>query len=317
VHETIEALSAYVDGEVSPPERARIEAHLAACVDCASRRTLLERASSSVRTLPVPEPTTDEARRIREGIKEDVGNGVLAQTRRPRRVRRGLSRGLRPVWAGAGAFLLVIVAVIAGSLPFRGNGGNGSDRRSETTTAAPGSSGAGMGAIAFDSPGEVRSFVSQDAEVKRALDAAESLGPADAAAPPAVPAQGGIGTAPAAPQAPAPAPQRFGAKAPAQSAPDAASAPVPNTLQTPADPGRNELRAAGPERSIAECLAERQEGTPAVRLATTRPATYAGTPAWLLVYAVPAPARGGPEQVAVDVVARADCALLTHLVFVP
>lgn len=298
MHETIEALSAYVDDEVSAAERARIEAHLAACVDCASRKTLLERASASVRALPVPEPTIDEARRIREG--------VLAQTRSRYRVQRGLRSGLRPLWAGAGALALVIVAVIAGSALFRGG------RNPAGTTAGSKSSEAGASALAFDNAHEVRSFVAGDADVKQALDAAEAL---DAAGAGGAPGQSRGETATSAPQAPAPAKQRFGAKAPAEEAPDAASAPEPpTTLQAPPDSGRNELRAAAPERSFAECLAERQEGRTDIRLAATRAATYAGEPAWLLVYAVPSPAPGGAEQVAFYVVARADCEVLTHQV---
>ena len=37
---TIDALSAYLEGELSPPERARVEGHLARCIEC---RVSLER----------------------------------------------------------------------------------------------------------------------------------------------------------------------------------------------------------------------------------------------------------------------------------
>jgi hypothetical protein len=300
VHETIEALSAYVDDEVSPAERSRIEAHLAACVDCTSRKTLLERASASLRTLPAPEPTMDEARRIREG--------VLRQTRRRPSARTRLWGGLRPVWAGAGALALVVVAVVVGSVLLRGQ-----PRHSDTTAAKAGSPGAGAGTLAFANPRDVRSFVSADASVKHALDTVEARGPAEAGE---APAQGLTAPAAPMPQGPAvPGALRYGAKAPAL--PDAASASPapPTTMQAPADSSRNELRAAAPERSSGDCLAERQEGRTDIRPAVARAATYAGKPAWLLVYAMPAPAPGGPEQVAVYLVGRADCGVLTYQVF--
>ncbi|MGH2690340.1 MAG: anti-sigma factor family protein, partial [Actinomycetota bacterium] len=68
MHETIETLSAYVDGEVSPAERSRIQGHLASCTDCAARKRLLEGAAATLRDLPPISPTADESRAIRQGV---------------------------------------------------------------------------------------------------------------------------------------------------------------------------------------------------------------------------------------------------------
>jgi hypothetical protein len=122
------------------------------------------------------------------------------------------------------------------------------------------------------------------------------------------------GAMPQAPPAPA---LGYGPKALPSGIPDATSHSVtpPSTLQAPVDSGRNDLRAAAPERSASDCLAERQKDRPDLRPAVARPATYSGKPAWLLVYAVPPPSPGGPEQVAVYLVGRADCNVLTYQVF--
>src|SRR5207249_4209959 len=179
MHETIEALNAYVDNEVSAAERARIDAHLAACVDCASRKALLEQASASVGALPAPTLTAEESRRIRQGV---LGRTRRRSARHPR---------LRPAWAGA------LALVVAG------------------------------------------------------------------------PGAGSQGAAPTAPKVMA----------------DAGRTEVP-----PAAP-----EGSGPERSATDCLAERQHDQADIRPVLSRPATYTGRAAWLLVYVAPAPSPSEPE----------------------
>ena len=49
-------LSAYLDGELAPAERARVAAHLAACEQCSARASELRSAASLVHALPVLRP---------------------------------------------------------------------------------------------------------------------------------------------------------------------------------------------------------------------------------------------------------------------
>lgn len=276
MHETIEALSAYVDNEVSAGERARIEAHLASCTDCTSRKALLEGASASLRTLPPVSPTAAESRRIRQG--------VLGRTRR-----RSLFPGrLRPVWAGAGAgaLALVVAGVVAGAGMLR-------NQPSHDNTTAGRSSSAPQAAPVFESPEDVRSFVSSDSGVKRALGA---ISPSAAS--------GSKGA-----EAP------LGATVPgaAQDRTRSLKGAPPAPPKTTAGPGRRELAEPAPERSAGDCQAEVQHDQASdLRPLLTRAATYRGTPAWLLVYAAPAPSPGGAERLVVYLVGRADCGLLTY-----
>ena len=294
MHETIEALSAYVDNELSAGERARIEAHLASCTDCASRKVLLERASASVRTLPPIAPTAAESRRIRQG--------VLGRTRR-----RPLVPGrLRPAWAGAGALALVVAGVVAGGSMLR------HQARQDNTTAGAGSS-ALQAAPVFDSPAEVLSFVSTDAGVKRAYESVSSSpggGAGEAGAPkglavPSVPdgAQPGTDSAKEGALAPPAATAGSGPREPARAA-------SPRSAE---GAGSNAPAPAAAERSAGDCQAERQrDQVSGVRPVLTRAATYTGKPAWLLVYAAPPSSPGAKERLVVYLVGRADCGLLTY-----
>ncbi|HEY8201611.1 MAG TPA: zf-HC2 domain-containing protein [Actinomycetota bacterium] len=292
MHETIEALNAYVDDEVSAAERARIDAHLATCVDCASRKALLEQASASVGALPTPSLTAEESRRIREGVLGRTGG------RSPLRGR------LRPAWAGALA--LVVAGVVAGSGLLRNH------TRPATTAAGAGSAASQANAPVFGNPGDVRAFVSTDTGVKRALETLK----AQEALP--APAAGGGETAKANQQAPDAL--RYGANsAPAPPGAGSLGAGSPTMPKTMADANRTELPAGAPERSAPErsamdCLAERRRDQADIRPVLSRPATYTGRAAWLLVYAAPAPSSGEPQKLAVYVVGRANCEVLTYQV---
>ena len=282
MHETIEALSAFVDGEVSPAERSRIQGHLASCSDCAARRRLLEGASVSLRNLPSVTPTTDESRRIRQG--------VLGRARR-----RPVPR-LRPRWvgAGAGALALVVAGIYAGSGLFGGDDDGDvtaarETRRSINSDAGP--------APVFGSPDELRAYITNDPVVRESLRTSLA-GPAPKAAPAAPP--------PAADQA-TPfdgsdasklrAGPTTSAEAPAAAAPDAEGAPQ--------------------ERLAQDCLEDLLRGQgPDVRSVLARPATWEGKPAWLLVLAQPSPNAGEKERLLVYLLGRGDCSLLTYQ-FIP
>jgi anti-sigma factor RsiW len=62
-----EELSAFLDDELSPEERARVTAHLEACGECKTLLQRLERTSAFVRDLPIPKAppgVTDAAMRL-------------------------------------------------------------------------------------------------------------------------------------------------------------------------------------------------------------------------------------------------------------
>lgn len=67
-HEPTEVLSAYLDGEVTGSERARIESHLRTCEECSSRKEALQGVMNAVASLPEIIPTPDEARTIRLAV---------------------------------------------------------------------------------------------------------------------------------------------------------------------------------------------------------------------------------------------------------
>lgn len=59
-----EELSALLDGELAPADRARVEEHLAACAECAAVRAELSRALGSLRTVEPIEPSAGLRRRV-------------------------------------------------------------------------------------------------------------------------------------------------------------------------------------------------------------------------------------------------------------
>ncbi len=88
-------VSAYCDGEVTPEERVQVEAHLAACAECAQALEAYRRLGRAVRALPRGAPSRTLWFRVQEG----------------------LARPARPLWwrllpvASAAAVLLVAVVI--------------------------------------------------------------------------------------------------------------------------------------------------------------------------------------------------------------
>jgi hypothetical protein len=91
-------VSAYCDGEVTPEERARVEAHLAECAECAEALAAYRRLGQAIRALPQGTPSRTLWFRIQEG----------------------LARPARPLWwrllPVASAAVVLLVAVVAGFL---------------------------------------------------------------------------------------------------------------------------------------------------------------------------------------------------------
>ncbi len=95
----LDRLSAFLDGELPPDERASVAAHLAACPGCTARLAELVAVDALAREVPVEAPP---------GYFEVLPGRVRA------RVRPGRRRALPPVWtwaAAAGVLLAVLVPV--------------------------------------------------------------------------------------------------------------------------------------------------------------------------------------------------------------
>ncbi len=59
-----EELTAYIDGELPPPRRAEVEAHLGTCADCRSTEALLRRTLAQLEALPEFKPSPDTRRAV-------------------------------------------------------------------------------------------------------------------------------------------------------------------------------------------------------------------------------------------------------------
>ncbi|CAA9384819.1 MAG: hypothetical protein AVDCRST_MAG64-870 [uncultured Phycisphaerae bacterium] len=72
---------AYHDGELPPPERAEVEAHLAGCDPCSSLLNDLRQVSLRVRSAPLPEVATVPFERLYDTWHVARQQGVLRITR--------------------------------------------------------------------------------------------------------------------------------------------------------------------------------------------------------------------------------------------
>ena len=287
-HLELESLSAYLDGELEEHERSAVEEHLRACAECSATHSRLTTAAGSVSTLPRIEMSTDEHRELRQTIL---------------RARRTRSAGwsssfLR--WAAAGS--LVVVAVAAAGLTFLRDGGRDRAGSGAVTEAA-----APPAPLDFDfrSGREVEETVTSLPEV--AASGSHPFRPEDA--------QSAQRSSRAMART---APESEALKAPSQGSAPASAAPEPEAA---ADSYAGTASGGAPAASTPDPAVFREEsaklcremvaGTqpyPMVSL-VTRPATYQGTPAWLLVFAwSPEPVVGQPlERLQTWLVRPQDC----------
>jgi anti-sigma factor RsiW len=101
-----EELTAYVDGELSAVEAARVRTHLTSCGDCRATEALLRRTLTELAALPAFEPSSGLRRRVMAQVE------LL-----PRPWTERFRHWLRPsVLAPAGVALAtaVVVAVVVG-----------------------------------------------------------------------------------------------------------------------------------------------------------------------------------------------------------
>ena len=98
-HEEWQVLvSAYCDGEISPEERALVEAHLAECSECAATLAAYRRLGNTIGRLPRGAPSRELWLRVQEGM--------------PARAGRPLWRRLIPALSAAAAVAVVVMLVI-------------------------------------------------------------------------------------------------------------------------------------------------------------------------------------------------------------
>ena len=99
-------LTAYLDGELSTVEAARVRTHLASCAECRATETLLRRTVTELAALPAFEPSVGLRRR------------VLAEVEAlPRPWPERLRTWLRPALLAPGGVAVataLVVAVVAG-----------------------------------------------------------------------------------------------------------------------------------------------------------------------------------------------------------
>lgn len=100
-----EELTALIDGELSPEERARVEAHLSECPACEAERGLLRGALASVAALAPVEPSAQ--------LRRNVLNAIDEEPQGARGWLRSLlsARFLVPAVAASGAALALALAV--------------------------------------------------------------------------------------------------------------------------------------------------------------------------------------------------------------
>ncbi|GAC1368986.1 MAG: hypothetical protein NVSMB32_13960 [Actinomycetota bacterium] len=293
-HPDLELLSAYLDGEVAAPERARLEAHLGSCAACASARLALAGAIRSVATLPGVVPTPEETRAIRQAVLNRAKGSV------PVPLAAGWRRRLSwQLYAAAGA-AAVLVAGLVGYAALRAP-----NHTAASSAAAPGLA-ALPAPLALSSGAAAQAFAAAQPAVEQGL---RTLTPAAAPAatsrffaelaggplPGAVPGAAAPLTGLAAPALPAPSPSSQ------EQLRDSGLAP-------PFSPG-----------SLAACVQAVLGGLPAPAAPLqASEATYQGTPAWLVVFATAPPGSGGAtplSQGQVFVQSRPGCTTLDHSSF--
>lgn len=74
--ELVELVTDYLEGALSPPERARFEAHLAICEDCVTYVEQIRRAVEAAATLPPEGPPPPVRHALLAAFRELRGPGA-------------------------------------------------------------------------------------------------------------------------------------------------------------------------------------------------------------------------------------------------
>ncbi|MGH7563861.1 MAG: anti-sigma factor family protein [Gemmatimonadota bacterium] len=107
----IERLSAWIDGDLDPAERERVERHLAGCAECAGVLAGLQRVVASARALEDREPAEDLWPGIAERLAARTRAVIPIDLARPRG-RRSFSFTVPQLVAAAIALIVVSAGVV-------------------------------------------------------------------------------------------------------------------------------------------------------------------------------------------------------------
>ncbi len=107
-HPWTDKLSEYLDGELTPSERAALERHLAACPACSGTLAELSRVVMRAGALPVPQPDRDLWDQIAERLAAD--RGAMPVPGRTRRAPRPEPRRWVFSWPQLAAAAIAIAA---------------------------------------------------------------------------------------------------------------------------------------------------------------------------------------------------------------
>jgi hypothetical protein len=244
-----ERLSAYLDDELPPAERAAVELHLAACAECRGRLSELAAVDEAAAGLPADAPDgyfDGFARRVRERLEQRPA----AHTKPAAGVRVG-RRLPSWTWAVAAALLLAVVT----PLTWRERN---AERRTERTNT-PGAAGAPTPARELAANTALEAAPASSLETR--LDAREGRAAAPAAVPtPRIQAAArsdaprrqaeNVSPGVAAPAAPVPAPVPV-------------DAPAPAAMATPAQ-GAGPAKRAAPQLALEEKAEAADAAAPAM-----------------------------------------------------
>jgi anti-sigma factor RsiW len=154
-------LSEYVDGELDPPTRVAIDAHLAICAECRATRDALTRVIARARRVPYREPSRDLWTSVEAAIDASRVTPIASAPRR-RLVTLPMGRLVAAVAA---------VAIIAAGIAWM----VASTRTAPPLAAVPDSAPATIG-VPMTSPAAlaVASYRDAAADLERALEAGRS-----------------------------------------------------------------------------------------------------------------------------------------------
>ena len=139
-------LSAYLDGALSPAERAAVDAHLASCDDCRARLGELRATARLIASLPSPVPSRRLVPRIA------AAPAWLAPL-----------RTLSTLASGVAVFLFIASALLANIGTLAGSGAT-TTSASQVPAAAPAAGAANAPSTAFrNAPGTAAPAAAQDA----------------------------------------------------------------------------------------------------------------------------------------------------------
>jgi hypothetical protein len=104
-------IKAYIDCELGPVARRRVESHLAQCAECRKELSAMTDLTNEVKNVPtVPTP---------EGLRMNVLRGIEFEPPAGRRQTRGLTKGVLTILGSVAAFLLVVAIIFPVMQPAR------------------------------------------------------------------------------------------------------------------------------------------------------------------------------------------------------